>query len=110
MNIYVKTYNEIKGLHCWKDAPQPVAFLRYPHLHVFHIITEFEVRDEDREIEILMKEKEIEDYLIKKYYKNGFCDFGGMSCEMIANEILRQFRANYCEVLEDGKGGAVVVR
>lgn len=106
MRMYVKTYNEIEGWHYWADAPAAVDFLRYPHRHVFHIITEFEVTDADREIEIFLKQWEIDNYLSEKYGGH----FMGMSCEMIAAEILNKFGAVRCEVNEDGKGGAIVVR
>ena len=106
MKMFVKTYNEIEGWHYWEDAPAAVDFLRYPHRHIFHIITEFEVTDADREIEILMKQWEIAHYLEKKYDSNFF----DMSCEMIAAEIFEHFGAVRCEVTEDGKGGAIVVR
>lgn len=110
MKIFVKTYNEIKGFHYWENAPAPVEFLKNRHRHIFHIITEFEVDGTDREIEILMQERKIENYLFNKYGKAGHCEFDGRSCEMIAKEILESFGAVKCEVNEDGKGGAVVVR
>ena len=106
MKIFVKTYNEIEGWHYWDNAPIKVDFLRYLHRHIFHIITEFEVSGADREIEIIMKQWEIEKYLKEKY--DGM--FMEMSCEMIAAEILEHFGAVRCEVNEDGKGGAIVVR
>ena len=112
MNIYVKTYNEIKGFHYWENAPAEVEFLKNRHRHTFHIITYFEVSGTDREIEIIMMERAIDKYLYTKYGKESAreCEFNDMSCEMIAKEIVETFNAVKCEVNEDGKGGAIVVR
>ena len=112
MNIYVKTYNEIAGFHRWPDAPEHLKFLSYPHRHIFHIITTFSVSHNDREIEIIETQNEIEDYVRSCYTdeETGDINFESMSCEMLATHILTEFGATKCEVLEDGKGGAIVVR
>lgn len=110
MKTYVKTCNEIAGIHYWSDAQHPVDFLKHPHRHIFQIIAYFEVEDPDREIEIFVRQNQIKKYLERKYKRlDGLCHFGGMSCEMIAKEILDAFEAAACEVNEDGKGGALVV-
>lgn len=112
MKIFVKTYNEIPGVHFWKDAPAYLYFLSRPHRHIFHIITTFSVSHEDREVEIIETQKGIEDFIRSAFgeYQTGEIDFGNMSCEMIATMIVTEFGAYKCEVLEDGKGGAIVVR
>lgn len=104
--IQVITHNLIEGYHRWKDAPEAVNFLRNWHRHIFHIRCWFEVSHEDREIEIIMKQWEIENFLKEKY--GAVCEFGEMSCEAIAREIMNQFGAEEVEVLEDGFGGANV--
>lgn len=104
--ILIVTKNEVEGFHAWEQAPEKVAFLRDQHRHVFEIYSQFEVSHEEREIEIIMQQWEIEEYLHNKYGKP--CAFGGMSCESIAREILERFNAYEVKVLEDGAGGAIV--
>lgn len=104
--ILILTKNDIEGFHQWTEAPEEVKFLRERHRHIFEIYCQFEVSHEEREIEIIMQQWEIEKYLISKYGKP--CEFGGMSCESIAREILESFNAYEVKVLEDGAGGAIV--
>lgn len=104
--IEVITHNLIEGYHRWKDAPESVDFLRSRHRHIFHIRCWFEVSHEDRELEIIMTQWQIEDFLKGRY--GAVCEFGEMSCEAIAREIMEYFGATEVEVLEDGFGGAHV--
>lgn len=106
MNTLVETYNEIIGYHYWGNAPEEVAFLRQPHRHRFEIRCWFPVTDDDREIEIFMREREIRTYLQDRYGVE--MQLGPMSCEMLCKEMIRQFGCIACRVLEDGKGGAFV--
>lgn len=109
MKKYVITRNEIVGTHRWEDAPEEVFYLRDTHRHNFIFICEFAVEDSDREIEIIQKQDEIEAYIEKKHGKPAI--FGTLSCEMIAEEILHNFKeCESCTVLEDGYGGAKVMR
>lgn len=98
----------IPGTHQWVNAFPQVSFLRNIHRHIFHVAAYFEVHDNDREIEFIYKEREIKAFLLQKYGDNGECNFGTLSCEDIAMEILVQFHANRVEVNEDGQGGAVI--
>ena len=106
MITYVLTNIDVEGLHFYPDAPDEVYFLKSPHRHIFNIQAEFVVTDLDREIEIFMREAEIKTYLHLKYGTP--CIFMNMSCEMIALDILNEFKAHRVIVLEDGKGGAKV--
>lgn len=107
MKREIVTHNAVEGFHAWPDAIPEVAYLRDRHRHIFVIRTWFIVTDNDREIEINLQGAEIRDYLRKKYGEP--CEFGAMSCESIAEDILGAFaRASRCEVLEDGYAGAAL--
>ena len=109
MKTYVITYNEIEGIHYWKDAPSPVQYLQNPHRHIFIIECEFKVKHDDRELEIIIQQNKIKNFITDKYGLPAM--FGTMSCEMIAKEILTYFESCVsCKVLEDGFGGAEVIR
>lgn len=109
MKKYVITHNEIEGLHYWKNAPPIVGYLRNQHRHIFHIRCEFLVKDSDREIEIFIQEHAVENFIKDRHGIPAL--FGEMSCEMIAEEIIKFFPAcKACEVLEDGYGGARIVK
>lgn len=109
MKTFIKLDFIVAGLHYWENAVKQVEFLKYPHRHDFHIKVLYEVTDPDREKEIFIQTEIVENYLVEAY---GYpCNFEGMSCEMIAREIL-QFGMKdgmvEVEVLEDGKGGSIV--
>lgn len=107
INIRIKLF--VEGIHCWSECPIPeVSFLRNPHRHIFHITCQKEVTHNDRDIEIIMFKREVESYLRTKYGTP--CDFGGMSCEMIASELTNAFKLSICEVMEDGENGAIITK
>lgn len=102
---FVTVKLQVEGIHYWPDADKipAVAYLKHPHRHVFHIECGKEVEGSDREIEIIMFKHSIEAFL-----NNFKGDFGAMSCEMIAEMILKQFECEFVSVLEDGENGAYV--
>lgn len=106
--LYVITYNEIIGTHSWWNAEGRFKYLSNEHRHVFKIRCWFKVTDENREIEINLKQHEIERALKEDFnYRDELgCDFGNMSCEMICKYLMEAFGCSACEVLEDGFGGA----
>lgn len=94
------------GLHHWKDCDlQEVEYLKNLHRHTFYITCKKEVTHDDRDIEIIMFKEEIINYLDSVYNGN----FGTMSCEMIARDLLEEFKLNYCKVLEDNENGGEVI-
>lgn len=106
---------DIVGHHSWKDAPSDVDFLQSHHRHMFKIKIGMVVEHNDREKEIFLQQQLYQQYLKHKYettkgnYK--FHDFGNMSCEDIAEEIMNLDRSiTWCEVLEDNLGGARIER
>ena len=112
MTQYVICALQMEGFHCWPEADGELAYLKNSHRHIFFITAEFPVRNANREIEIISQQNAIKRYLLSKYGdEDGACHFGRRSCEDIAAEILNQFEnSTSCPVLEDGCGGARVVR
>lgn len=100
---------QVEGLHQWKDAPDgPISFLREPHRHIFYIQCEKQVNHADRDIEIISLKREIEEYLMVRFYavELKIHNFMGMSCEMIGLILVDTFNLSFCEVLEDNENGA----
>jgi len=92
-----------EGLHRWEDCPfEDVSYLREYHRHVFHIKAWKKVEHANREIEVIRLKNDVKRYLSKRYKNN----FGNMSCEMIAEDIAKQFDFQKVEVLEDNENGA----
>ena len=101
----------IEGFHRWEQAPEHLKFLSYKHRHIFVIRVKFSVQDNNREIEIIETQKKIKDFIKRRFGVNDeVCDFGNMACEDIAELIINEFNAESAEVLEDGFGGAELVR
>lgn len=95
---------QVEGLHNWENCNIPeVDFLKYPHRHIFHIELWKEVEGSDREIEIIKLKRHI-----KKYLGDEPINFKGQSCEMIAEELIKQFAATKVIVLEDNENGACI--
>lgn len=105
--IYITTQTEF--IHQYKDAPEEVSYLRYPHRHVAHIKVKVEVFNNDREIEFIMFKHEIEKDLKLDFLTNN-------SCETIANHILLYVQDKYgmnrdieITVSEDAENGCELI-
>lgn len=115
MKRQIVTYNAIEGFHCWPNAETDCRYLSFRHRHIFVIHCWFNVTHNERQIEIIKQQHEIENYL-RDLFPNqqgdgNCCDFGGNSCESIAEIILNKFtEAEKVEVLEDGYGGSTLTR
>lgn len=108
----------VEGIHNWPDAKKKmpdVAFLSDKHRHIFNFCLKKKVSHSDRDVEIILFKRSVLEYLYEtyglqhepdSYYK--WCNFGSKSCEMLADELLKQFRLEYCSVLEDNENGAEV--
>lgn len=99
----------IEGFHNYPNAPLGVEFLKYEHRHNFQIRCGYEVSHSNREKEIFLEQEAIKNLLVDHF--GDPCIFGSMSCEMIAELILECFYPKgmiWCEVFEDGLGGARV--
>jgi len=112
MKIGIIVGLQVEGVHCWPNCPlEQVSFLRTPHRHIFHIEAKKEVKHDDRDVEIIDFKRSIKHYLETRYVRDypGVCEFGSMSCEMIARELTEVFELYYCSVLEDNENGAEVL-
>jgi len=110
-NIIIKF--EVEGLHRWEKAREiiPVmGFLSDLHRHKFHIECKRVVNHDDRDVEFIDFNRTIKQYLIDKYFNQTYncLLFDNMSCEMIARELLTEFKLTYCSVLEDNENGAEI--
>lgn len=110
-NIIVKL--QVEGTHNWptaSDFEPTMKYLEYQHRHMFHIDARREVFHDDRDVEFIVFKRKIKNYLEMKYYNSEIdcCDFGSQSCEMLAQEIYKEFELCYCAVYEDNENGAEV--
>jgi hypothetical protein len=111
---------QVEGIHAWPGVTETkyvnkVGYLQFPHRHTFEFKCEKSVSHADRDIEIIDLKHQVLIYLKQKYTdasrvnSTGIVhDFGTNSCEMIAEELVKHFKLERCEVLEDGENGAVV--
>lgn len=110
--ITVRT--RFRGAHCYPGAPAPVAFLRHPHRHEFHIEVELSVTHEDRELEFLLVQQFVDGIIDNKWPTvNGVKDLGNDSCETVARKVGQELKQEYgaarlvrVSVFEDGENGA----
>ena len=104
----------IEGIHQWADCPlTEVDYLKYPHRHNFVIQAYADVSHSNRDIEFIVLQHELSNYLKDKYFstQHNACTFGNMSCEMIAHELLDKFPyLTKIDVSEDGENGAVLTK
>ena len=102
---------EVEGVHHWPECPlEEVKYLRDPHRHMFHIKAYKSVSHDDRDVEFIVLKHKILSYFYDGWFdsKLRLFDFGSMSCEMIAKDLIAKFNLSRCEVSEDGENGAVV--
>lgn len=100
---------DIEGFHNYPNAPKIVEFLSLKHRHTFKVKAGYKVLELNRELEIFICRDEVISYLNQCYGLP--CEFGEMSCEMIANKIISFFKEKgmiWCEVWEEETGGARV--
>lgn len=105
MNIKTTVYCtlQFEALHNWPNCDiLEVDFLKYPHRHMFHIKAYRTVSHDDRDTEFIVLKREIISYLEEKYSDR---NFGHQSCEMIARELINEFKLSACEVSEDNENG-----
>ncbi len=104
-SIVVRT--SFVALHAWPDCPfEEVAFLRYPHRHVFFVELKMGTTT-DRQIEFIMMKNQLTQFLLEHYEQK---DLGCKSCEVMAEEIASFLGADFVSVFEDNENGAEYYR
>jgi len=111
-NIIVKL--QVEGLHVWWEAETKlpeVAYLSHLHRHIFYITCKQTVNHLNRDTEFIMLKHMITEYLTAKYHDDVYncLNFNGMSCEMLAVELVDKFNLCYCSVFEDNENGAEII-
>ncbi len=104
MKKHIVVTFQFEGIHSWPECPiEEVKFLRDPHRHIFHVKATKEVSHNDRDVEIIMLKRGMEEYVGNKFPAG---DLNTMSCEDLAELFINAFELSSCEVLEDGENGA----
>ena len=101
-----------EGIHKYPAALEEekladVAFLGYPHRHMFHFKVWIQVRHNDREIEFIQFKRWLESLY------QGTLELDYKSCEMIADDLHKEIAMKYpgrkvwIEISEDGENGCI---
>lgn len=115
MSKYVFCKFSIEGFHRWEDAPKYSSeeYLQSRHRHMFFVKCKASVDGDDREIEFISMRRAVKAFLVNNWKLP--CEFDKMSCEMIAEAIIKFLKSKYgdrkyeVEVSEDNENGSVVI-
>lgn len=104
---------QLDGMHNFPKAAllfPEAAFLADRHRHMFHFELHKQVNHDDRDVEFICFKRDVMNYLVKRYSDNyrRTLEFGAMSCEMIARELLEYFDCERVLVFEDQENGAEI--
>jgi hypothetical protein len=111
--VMVMVKFSVDGMHNFpaaKELFEEVGFLSDRHRHMFHFTAACTVTHSDRDKEFIMLKRDMLDYMFNEYYDDmtRTHEFGAMSCEMLAQELLEQFDCEWVECWEDNENGARV--
>jgi hypothetical protein len=104
--VVIRTQRE--AFHQYEEAPDEVAFLRYPHRHIFHFTAKIQVSGADRELEFFMVQRKIQGVLPETDIYSS-CE---SKAEFLLDYLLTEYgnhRSIIVEVSEDGENSAIVV-
>lgn len=105
------------GFHRWKDAPDHLGYLRYPHRHIFDVKIEATVTHNDRAIEFHDFKKYMRGVVglveqqMKLFDPVDACST--MSCEQIGEAVMQlgdKYPITKVTVTEDNECGAITCR
>ncbi len=111
INSFIWVTFQKEGIHCYPAALtdpklQSVAFLGYPHRHMFHFRVELEVFHDDRDVEFIMFKRELE-----QLFDTQTLQLNNKSCEMIAHDLSNYIKVKYpgriyvIDISEDNENG-----
>lgn len=105
MRKFVIIRCDFEALHCWPECPfSDVSFLKTLHRHKFFVELKKEIEG-DRGIEFIRLQREVKSFIGQAYDGK---NLGSLSCEMIAEILLKNFSAYQVSVFEDNENGAEV--
>lgn len=108
MTRYIVIKTQFEAIHQWKDCPiEEVEYLKYPHRHLFYVTMKWKVMHNDREKEFIQMKHKVDRFVRDEFE---FKDIGGMSCEGIAEKLLKEFDADFVSVFEDDENGAEIYK
>ena len=94
--------------HCWPEAPNEVAFLRFEHRHLFYFKVSIQQFGDDRDLEYFILSRKVQQWVdTQQWGKN-------TSCEMFALAVKRWLECEYrnrlvrVSVFEDRENGVVI--
>lgn len=101
---------KVPGFHYWPNAPEPVAFLRDQHRHLFYIKVWIDISRLDRQYEFFTEQRQLYDHLMAHYGTHHTdsleINIGEKSCEQLAHLLYLSFEHySAVEVSEDGENG-----
>lgn len=111
MKKFIEVKLDIEAVHKWENCDiEEVEYLKYLHRHTFQFLCRAEVTHNDRDIEFIKFKHEIKEYIGRKYFDSKYkcCNFTGQSCEMLAEELVKQFNLCRCSVSEDGEFSGII--
>lgn len=113
--IFVQT--NFVGFHRWKDAPEHLGYLRYPHRHIFYVTVEVAVSHGDRAIEFHEFKQHMQGCvgLVAQQMRifSPMEATSTMSCEQIGEAIIKlgdKYPITKVTVTEDNECGAITCR
>lgn len=97
-----------EGFHYWKDAPEPVAFLRNKHRHIFHITVYVEQKPGvDRDLEYINFKHFLETLKIVNDERDS-CEAMATDLKELVEDYFGNKRRVKVQVMEDNENGALV--
>jgi hypothetical protein len=112
---YIWVTFQKEGVHRYPQAQfdpglEDVAFLAYPHRHIFHFRVQIQVEHNDRDIEFIQFKRWLE-----LLFDDGTLELDYQSCEMLAANLMKVINKRYpgreleVTVSEDDENGATLI-